>query len=244
MNKIVNYLCSTKKPAISSEKAIELAIITAQEHINKAITQNNNESTYFYSYPFFIEHFNRTFSKTTSTNSGIRFLIQGMFMIYGWMPTILHLKCEYTTIDAYISKIFEILQYLKFCKYEEIDKFLFADSFNACSPVSKTFVNRFSFLQSFINNSIPGTTKLLHFIRPEDFPILDSKIYSRIYNNKTAFAGTPNTYREYIKDMHDIRLRFENLKQIQEAISNMKSMLGYQNLTLTRAIELSIFLNK
>ena len=244
MNKILRYFCLVQESSTSTEEAIADAINKAGKEIDKAISQNKHETTYFYSYPFFIEYFNRIFVKTPSISPKIGYLIQGMFMIYGWMPTILQLKCEYKKIDNYISEIFEILQHLKFCKYETIDEFLFSDLCNESSLIPKKFRNRFSFLQSFINNSIPGTSKLLHFLRPEDFPILDSNIYNSLYEKNGTTAGTQYTYREYIKDMHDMRLKFEHTDKIQSSINDMKSALGYENLTFTRAIELSIFMNK
>jgi len=90
------------------------------------------------------------------------FLI-GINFTYGWMPTVFKLKsCEF-------SQILEILNLVK--------------------NNHKLSIDQLEILKYCLNNSIIGTSKLLHFINPNLYAIWDSNIYQYLT------LKTPHYYR-------------------------------------------------
>ena len=93
-------------------------------------------------------------------------------------------------------------------------------------------------LKKSFNNSLVGTSKLLHFINPNQYAIWDSRVF-RFLNNEKPHKyklEKPKTYIEYLNFI-------ENLKS--EKIFNtfydlMKQKVGYE-ITEYRAIELAFF---
>lgn len=93
---------------------------------------------------------------------------------YSWMPTIPSVK---RISPAKWRRITEFLPHAE-VNQNDLQKLLYL-------------------LVPIINNSIVGTSKVLHFINPESFPILDSRIYknwNRIFKSEyklPAFIGRP-----------------------------------------------------
>lgn len=93
-------------------------------------------------------------------------------------------------------------------------------------------------LKKSFNNSLVGTSKLLHFINPNQYAIWDSRVF-RFLNNEKPHKyklEKPKTYIEYLNFI-------ENLKS--EKIFNtfydlMKQKVGYE-ITEYRALELAFF---
>lgn len=102
-------------------------------------------------------------------------VIVGIHMVYGWMPTIVHVNKDKVS-EPKIDRIAELLnkvkdsQRLEKCELQEIVKV--------------------------VNNSVIGTSKLLHFVNPEIYPIWDSRVCQTI-----SGKSNPNNldlYLEYI----------------------------------------------
>jgi hypothetical protein len=95
-------------------------------------------------------------------------------------------------------------------------------------------------LASLINNSLVGTSKLLHFVAPENFAIWDSRIY------RFLFERTPHVYR--VRSVELYREYLETLAQLRSDSRfpsfhrSVNEKLDYPVSTL-RAIELIMFLN-
>lgn len=106
-------------------------------------------------YKTFIDFFD---AKETLTVDDV---LIGASFTYSWMPTILNFKVD----DFFASAIknTEILNELK--KVDSI------------SDLSIRHFEMIEEIMPFINNSLVGTSKLLHFINPEVFPIWDSRVY-------------------------------------------------------------------
>ena len=132
-------------------------------------------------------------------------------LVYSWMPTILNLK------DDLINKIPPLLNNAK-----------------NCQELSKIDLN---VLKTFVNNSIVGASKLLHFISPDYYPIWDRKIcnfllgksYSYIVNNISNYLG----YVDFCRS-------FSTLDLFNPIYFSLQKKVGYK-FTRLRAIELILF---
>jgi hypothetical protein len=140
--------------------------------------------------------------------------IIGISFTYSWMPTIL---------DFRSNNISEATQIL-----------------NSTKQGNRPSLAELDILKSCFNNSLVGSSKLLHFINPNQFAIWDSRVYRYLFNQ------TPHSYRvennntyldylsfcEYLINNSDI----DSLKKIVE------DKVGY-SMTKMRAIELIFFYN-
>ena len=133
-------------------------------------------------------------------------LVISSHFVYGWMPTILKLK---------LTHLDKVLQLLNKVQTDEILK-----------------PKELEILRSSINNSLVGTSKLLHFINPEIYPIWDSKIFKYWSGNKTTYGiQKPENYLEFTKeigktvqhpDFHEIHKRIENL--LKYSVSSVRAL--------------------
>lgn len=168
------------------------------------------EKGYIKSYPYILDFF-KSRDKFTATD-----FVCGAHMVYGWMPTIISLNTD--GIDADYEKGAELITIAKntgSLKKEEI-----------------------KLLSAMINNSLVGTSKLLHFVAPESFAIWDSKIYAFLYKRK------PHNYLvQSIEDYFDYHSNLHALKTDPE-FSNFLAIViekvGYKVSPL-RALELVMF---
>ena len=87
--------------------------------------------------------------------------IIGCHFVYGWMPTVLNLDLTYFDEYHILSNLFKVKNGNYLLSKEELGQI------NKC-----------------INNSMVGTSKLLHFINPNIYAIWDSKIFSYFFPNK------------------------------------------------------------
>jgi hypothetical protein len=102
-------------------------------------------------------------------------LIIGINFTYGWMPTIFDYRSD---------------------KFKEA-----IDILNQAKKGNKLSADNLVLLKGLLNNSLVGTTKLLHFIRPDNFAIWDSRVY-RYLTNKEPYdnrIGNCNTYLDYLE---------------------------------------------
>ena len=128
------------------------------------------EGTYVQSYPHMIEYFAKIKEFTVSD------VVVGAHMIYGWMPTILHVDKKKTDPQ----EVVRILQALK----------------DGNADLSKDDLTT---LKQYMNNSIVGASKILHFVAPEQYPIWDSKIFKFTHDREPQgyLVNNVETYREY-----------------------------------------------
>ena len=163
------------------------------------------DDSYINSYQEFIDYFKKI-EKIEKHH-----LVISSHFVYGWMPTILHLKLNN------LEEILQILNQAKTAKYLDKD------------DLKK--------LRCSINNSPVGISKLLHFINPEIYPIWDSKIYKYWSGNKTISGiDKPENYLEFIEQINEI-IKHKDFQEIHERI---ETKLNYK-VTPIRALELLIF---
>lgn len=141
-------------------------------------------------------------------------LVIGINFTYGWMPTI---------FDFRSLKFEESLEILNKAKAGEM--------------LSK---NELKTLKGLFNNSLVGTSKLLHFIAPEKFAIWDSRVYRYLkgqepYEHRIGDCETYLSYLEFCGYLTSIK-KFE---KVHEVVCNE---LGY-SMTAFRTVELVMYQN-
>lgn len=140
--------------------------------------------------------------------------IIGISFTYSWMPTILDFRSD---------KLVEATEILNYAK-----------------KGSRPSLTDLAILKSCFNNSLVGSSKLLHFINPEKFAIWDSRVYRYLFNKEphSYRVENNNSYLDYLFfcDYLVNSIHIDNLQSIVE------SKVGYK-LTKMRAIELIFFYN-
>jgi hypothetical protein len=167
-----------------------------------------SEATYLVSYREFVRYF-AELSEIT-----FHHFIIGTHFTYGWMPTILNLKGDSTDFDLAVQILNAVKRGLLPPRAEAL-----------------------RLLQSIVNNSLVGVSKLLHFIRPDLYPIWDSRVYKYI-NGKPASQqiAKVDNYMAYYDNCREI-IEEERFKSVHRL---MNGKIGYE-VTAFRAVELVMF---
>ncbi len=95
---------------------------------------------------------------------------------------------------------------------------------------------QFATLRSVLNNSVSGTSKLLHVLRPDIYPIWDSRI-NRFLHGDDRNSNSLEKYRDYLADFDRVAAGpdFEPLR------ASLERKLGY-GVTAARAFEMIMYL--
>ncbi|MEM1190153.1 MAG: hypothetical protein AAGI72_16605 [Pseudomonadota bacterium] len=95
---------------------------------------------------------------------------------------------------------------------------------------------KFADLRAIVNNSVVGASKLLHFLRPDTYPVWDSRI-DRFMHGDDADTSDANRYFDYLADFDRVRQDplFETLR------ASLAAKLGYEIHT-SRAFEMIMYL--
>ena len=171
---------------------------------------NNFKSTEE-NYLFSYPYFLNYFQNLESIN--LENLVIGISFTYSWMPTILKALNLKNT-----EKVLFILNEVK--KGKLIDE------------------QQLTTLKTTFNNSLVGTSKLLHFINPKQYAIWDSRVF-RFLNNVEPHKyrlEKPRAYIEYLKLIEELK----NEKAFTAFFELMKQKVGY-DITEYRALELAFF---
>ncbi len=130
-----------------------------------------DESTYTFSYPYFVQFF-----QSVSGGLELKHIVQGAHMVYGWMPTILNVNTQE------VQQIVELV--------------------NKARRGEALTIEQLELLKRVFNNSIVGTSKLLHFVSPELYPIWDSRICNALTGKSHQQAVNNTTrYKLYFDSM-------------------------------------------
>jgi hypothetical protein len=103
--------------------------------------------------------------------------ITGISLAYSWMPTI----PNNILLNDHIVDILNNAYTKQLLTIEDLQK-----------------------LKSSINNSIVGTSKVLHFINPQLYPIWDSKIAAAFSINNYNMINDVKNYMSYVKAIEDL----------------------------------------
>ena len=140
-------------------------------------------------------------------------LVIGISFTYSWMPTILKALNLKNT-----EEVLFILNEVK--KGKLIDE------------------QQLTTLKTTFNNSLVGTSKLLHFINPKQYAIWDSRVF-RFLNDVEPHKyrlEKPRAYIEYLKLIEELKKE----KAFTAFFELMKQKVGY-DITEYRALELAFF---
>lgn len=141
-------------------------------------------------------------------------LIIGINFTYGWMPTIFDFR----------SKNFnEALVILNKAKKDIIPT-----------------VEDLTLLKGLFNNSLVGTSKVLHFINPNVFAIWDSRVYRYLTGKESHDyrIGNSNTYLDYL-EFCDYLTKQKEFNMIYKSVIKK---VGY-SMTPFRVVELIMYSN-
>ena len=172
----------------------------------------SEETSYHISYPEFIKYLK---DKKTITKHE---LIIASHFVYSWMPTILKID---------LSNVKEVLYILN--KVKSIANY----------PIQ---LEELQVLKQCINNSLVGVSKLLHFIRPDDFTIWDSRILRYTTGQKSPYhIGNESLYLEYLSKIKKIA-EHKNFKKVDQIITKqLKERKLFSKVSPLRVIELVMF---
>jgi len=173
----------------------------------RTIPPSETMESYIRSYPELVRFF-----LDLNTISIHEFII-GAHAVYGWMPTILTLNEPSTGFQAVV----DILNGVKYGQQ--------LDSYSLLT------------LKSAINNSLVGTSKLLHFIRPDKYAIWDSRVY-RFWSKSTPHhhrLQDPYAYISYLNNC----VQISNTVGFDSLLNRVNTKMGYTDYRVTalRAIE-------
>ena len=133
-------------------------------------------------------------------------LVIASHFVYGWMPTIIQLDTK--NVDEVLS----ILNGVKAGHYAT--------------------ENQLEVIKQCVNNSMVGTSKLLHFINPNLYAIWDSRIFRYITGKKYSYGiEKPKAYMEYMEALNEIvnhpeykSLHFEIERNFKYEISPLRAI--------------------
>lgn len=137
-------------------------------------------------------------------------VLAGAYMVYGWMPTMLRLKGPR-------ESIFELARAGRDCSVD-------ISKLESCART--------------LNNSLVGTSKLLHFIAPNSYPIWDSRVY------RALFSQNPHPYRVENASVYMDYLSWVVQMEGEEGFESLKSRFeaeaGY-SVTSKRVVEATLY---
>ena len=125
---------------------------------------------------------------------------------------------------------------LKSIKLENPEKIL--STLNEVKNGQRINKQQLGTLRSSFNNSLVGTSKLLHFINPKQYAIWDSRVF-RFLNNEEPHKyklEKPKTYLEYLDFIENLK----NEKAFDTFFNLIKQKVGYE-ISEYRALELAFF---
>jgi len=170
----------------------------------------NSEHNYHKSYRCFVEYF-----KDLDTITEDNFIIAANFT-YGWMPTILNFKPD-SVSKVEFGNVLALLNKAK-----------------GSTRLSEGDILK---VKALVNNSIVGTSKLLHFINPEVYAIWDSHVCRFWTGESSSYqVGTVKLFEKYLDGLSKVP-KSSALKKAQE---RFKDKLGYE-VSHLRVIETMMF---
>lgn len=200
------------------------------ERIEQKIQKKSTFQTYIYSYPKILAHFSEFASDKHSLSYEEDLLVQGILMIYGWMPRIPRLDPEVKSS----FKFKESIEFLSKFNHKSQGDFysILLDKRN------ETYIK---YLIQFVDNSLTAVSKILHFIRPEDFLIWDSKIRKTLGVSE-FYRNNIEKYQEYISAFKSLRREYESKDRIKKILEEAKEIFQYR-ISFARLIELALYVS-
>jgi len=175
-------------------------------------TTNIPATSYILSYPHILSYF------ADRGPLDVADFVRGAHLVYGWMPKVLNLHTR--PPDLTLAQAASLLE-----------------SARTQGTISDEHL---SALVCVINNSLVGTSKLLHFVRPDVFPIWDSNVYGFVFEEKPSDSRVRNIakFRAYVRRVNAIRSE----ERFGDFYASVNLKVGYE-VSEPRAVELIMFLN-
>ena len=172
---------------------------------------------YSMAYPALLSHFSRL--QTVNWNSAVL----GLHIVYGWMPTIPRLAGIMRWDVNNRQKLVATL----------------ANAKDGQSPTN----DELELLMAFCNNSMIGASKLLHFLRPEAFPIWDSRV-ARVFLTNPRAGGQQVNGVEPWKEYRSTMLEWLADQGVKQRCADLRQLAGFlDRVSDLRLIELVLFHN-
>ncbi|MGL4766816.1 MAG: hypothetical protein ACRCV6_01840 [Formosimonas sp.] len=151
--------------------------------------------------------------QATRENLSFEDIVGLAHMVYGWMPTILTLHFERTSPE-------EVVQIVNAAKVRLLSTM------------------ELEVLKKFINNSLVGASKLLHFVAPDRYAIWDSKIYFYLHQKlpHQSTIGNIDKYLDYLSKLSEL----EKSEHFTAFHAKVNAKLGYA-VSAKRALEVVMF---
>ena len=165
--------------------------------------------SYIACYPHILNFFAR---KGPLTDSDV---VIGTHVVYGWMPRVLTLRFSGQTLAKAAEKAAEVLEAARQGMVLRDDKL--------------------ALLRDLINNSLVGTSKLLHFLAPDTYAIWDKKVSVFVCGKDKS--KSIKEYQNYLKELRSI----SHQEGFSEFHASVNRKLGYE-VSALRAIELVMYL--
>jgi hypothetical protein len=141
-------------------------------------------------------------------------LVIGINFVYGWMPTIFDFRSD---------------------NFDEAIKVLN----KAKNGTELITIDDLTLLKGLFNNSLVGSTKLLHFINPDKYAIWDSRVYRYLTNNNNYNQiENCNNYLDYLIFCQEL-INQEGFSLLKNYI---EESVGY-SMTPLRIVDLIMYLN-
>lgn len=134
-------------------------------------------------------------------------VIGAAYAVYGWMPTILKKEPKAKELAAFVRDLRKI-------KNDAGRKALALEQLEKRIDITRA-----------VNNSTVGTSKFLHFVEPEIFPIWDSNV--ALAFEATSKINDKATYLTYCKVIHGYLEKNPNLnwpKELPDEVSAVRKM--------------------
>lgn len=140
-------------------------------------------------------------------------LTTAALMVYGWMPTIPVLN------------------------FDKIDEAITAINAVKCEAAPRANKLEIEALMAFVNRSLVGVSKLLHFADPEKYAIYDRRVVEGIKQEMKPTKGIANVddYLQYLGQLDSLKAHWPSEKH-----ERVQEILGYE-ISKLRALEMQYF---
>lgn len=149
--------------------------------------------------------------------------VAALHTVYGWMPRIPRLRTFQSWSSKERDRLVKILIKAEHGKHISMDELFH--------------------LKVFSDNSIVGSSKILHFLCPTQFPIWDRRVARAFYNSKKINPLDVNNADRYLNYQQTILDWISNPSVASQIISlrNMASAFLSKNVSDLRVVELVLF---
>ena len=205
---------------MKKKRLIDQIVNDAKSACSKLKSDNKRTLTYIKTYPAFIHYF-----QEIQIIEPHHLIIAANFT-YGWMRTALTFKSQNISNSRFKDDIGAAVKILNRAKSE-----------------GKISDDELMTLKRLLNNSMVGTSKLLHFVNPKSFCIWDNKVYKYIHKKDLlAHRQTPQNYLEDLKACREV-VNQKNRAKFRRVHASINQALGY-SVSPIRAAEIVMFMKR